>query len=352
MTSSGTVGQTTIDVATLIEHAMRRAGNTPSEATADTLKAARENLYFYLCSLSNAGVNLWTIEKELIGINVGQSNYAVGVGTRDIKNALRRTLGLPSGGTAASSAGGNAANAFDQNATTACTQTSINGNISYQFPTTKFITTVGIMTNGDQTYNLVWEASSDGITWSQVLATGKTNYTGSQWKHYDISTPLSAAYFRVRETANGTLNVLHLIFGTVIQEIPISRINFDTYSNLTDKTFQANNSLQYWFDRKAINPEMRLWPTPDYAFYQIVVWRTRNIQDVGSMINTLELPDRWADAAMKELASRLHLELPEMDKDRYGILKEEAEKATFNAQQEERDNSPIYVLPNIGVYTR
>lgn len=352
MTSSGTVGQTTIDVAMIIDHAMRRSGISTADQTPEILKFARENLYFYLCSLSNAGVNLWTIEKELIGFNVGQANYPVGVGTRDIKTALRRTVGLPTDGTATSSAGGTAVNAFDQDLSTVCTQSSINGNISYQFDETKYVTTVGIMSNGEKNYNLVWESSTNGSTWTEVLATGLTTYEDRVWYHYDIDAPQNGAYFRVRETGNNTLDVVELIFGTSIQEIPITRISLDQYSNFTNKTFQSNSSLQYWFNRKIDNPEMILWPTPNYAFDQIVVWKTRNIQDVGSLTNTLELPDRWSEAAITALAVRLHLELPTLDNERYRILKEEAKQATFDAQQEERDKSPILIAPNIGCYTR
>ena len=102
MTSSGTIGQTTIDVATTLDHAFRRAGISPAEQTVDQITAARQNLYFYLSSLANLGTSLWTIEESLIGLVTAQKQYGVGVGVVDIKHAVRRTLNMPSGGTAAS----------------------------------------------------------------------------------------------------------------------------------------------------------------------------------------------------------------------------------------------------------
>jgi len=350
--TSGTVGQTVINVSTMLEHAFRRAGLSPTEATTDSINSAKQNLYFYLSALSNDGVNLWTIEKKVFGMNIGQANYQIGVGAVDLKNVLRRTTTWPSGGTASSSAGGTAANAFDKDLSTACTQTSAGGSISYQFASSTRITTVGIMTNGDQTYTLSWEYSEDGSTWTSVLDCEKTNYSSGEWNFYDIEAPKSAEYFRVRETGLGILNVVELVFGVVVQEIPLGRINIDNYTNLTDKTMQASVVQQYWYNRKVDNPEIVLWPVPSTFLDQLVVWKNRNIQDVGELTNTLELPQRWVEAGITELAARMILELPDVDVSRYNILKQEAAAATNRAQQEERDRSPIMISPNISCYTR
>jgi hypothetical protein len=136
-------------------------------------------------------------------------------------------------------------------------------------------------------------------------------------------------------------------------EIPLGRISLDQYSNLTNKTMRSQQPLEYWFDRKAEDPEINVWPVPDNAFDMLVFWRNRQIQDVGDLSNTLEIPQRWIEAAVTELAVRMLLEIPgEVKQDRYEILKREAKEATFRAQQEERDNSPIMITPNISCYTR
>ena len=353
MTSSGTISQTTIEVAQIIEHAFRRAGISPAEATIDSLNAAKENLYFYLSALSNDGVNLWTIEKVLSGLYVGRANYEVGIGAIDLKNVLRRSLNLPSGGVAASSAGGSADYAFDKSLTTACTQTSINGNISYQFDSNRLITTVGFMPNGDQTLAPIFEWSNDGATWTELYSVDRTAFDGGQWYYWDISRPASAQYYRMRETSGGTLNIIELVFATTLMEIPLGRISLDQYTNLTDKTMRSQQPLEYWFDRKVDNPEINVWPVPNYSFDMLVFWRNRQIQDVGDLSNTLEIPQRWIEAAVTELAVRMLLELPgEVKQERYDILKKEASAATFRAQQEERDRSPIFIAPNISCYTR
>jgi hypothetical protein len=46
------------------------------------------------------------------------------------------------------------------------------------------------------------------------------------------------------------------------------------------------------------------------------------------------------------------LELPGVDMARIQYLEGQAEKYLNQVEQEERDRSPIYLAPNIGVYTR
>ncbi len=330
MTTSGTIGQTVIDVATIIEHAFRRAGKSPADQTPDAIKAAQDNLYFYLSQLVNNGVNLWTLEKDIFGTVIGQDNYTMSDGTVDVRSALYRTVNLPSGGSPATSAGGNAGNAFSQTLTVSCTQTAPSGNISYAFNSSTSISNVGIMTNGNQNYTLAWEASIDNANWSTVLTTPQTNYIGGQWYYYDIGSPINAQYFRVRETGLGTLNVIELAFNTILSEIWMARLNFQQYTSLTNKTFQGRNILQYFMDRLLPNSLMRIWPVSNYSFDQIVVWRKRQIQDVGAaMTNTIEIPQRWIESAITETARRLLLELPEADMTRYNMLKEEAAASTL-----------------------
>ena len=364
MTTSGTVGQTVITVQQIIDHAFRRAGVSPAEQAIDAQIAAQENLYFYLCSLANTGINLWTLEPVIIGTITNQSTYNVGVGTVDIVKLLYRTVAnLCTGGTPASSAGGSATNAFNGSAINVqCLQSSANGNLSYNFGTGQLVNNVGIMTYGNQTYTLVWEGSNDGANWTIVYPAPNAdpaavytsiNFTDAVWVYYDIPTPQTFQYFRVRETGGGILNVRQVCFNNISLEINVARMNVDIYTTLTNKTFSGNNQLQYWFNRAVKNPQLKMWPVTDNYFDQLVAWRTRQIQDVGiQLTNTLELPDRWIESIITELARRLLLEIPGADPKRYQILKTEADEATALAQSEERDKSPIQLSPNIWGYTR
>jgi len=135
-------------------------------------------------------------------------------------------------------------------------------------------------------------------------------------------------------------------------EITMARLNRDDYTNLPNKNFTANQPFQFWFDRTIPQPTMYLWPTPSNAFVQMTVWYSRQIQDVGALQGQLEIPQRWYEAVVMMLAHRMSLELPQVAPDRIAYLEKMADTYLMQAENEERDKSPIYLAPSIGCYTR
>lgn len=355
LTTSGTIGYTSLDVTSLIEKAARRAGVMPGKISSESMAEASSELFIGMSALINDGAPLWTVTKQIYGLTLNQNLLPLTPGTIDIQNVLYRYNVLPSGGTPYSSAGGNAANAFDQNLTTACTQTSPNGYISYDFGSSSpvTVTTAGILMNSTQTLNPVYEYSTDGTTWISAIATATqaTSYVNGQWYWADVASPVNARYFRVRETSGGTLDVIEVVFGQAATEVIVSRTNKDDYQNLPNKNLPGSRPLQYWFDRQ-IQPQMWLWPVSNYAFNTLVVWRRRELQDVGSFTNVLEFPNRWLDAVVADLAQRLVFILPEADLKRAPLLSANAVQALNRAWMEERDRSNIMYTPMIGYYTR
>lgn len=350
MTSSGTIGQTAVDVSQLIEHAFRRAGVSPVEVTIDNIESAKENLFFYLSALANDGIQLWTVEKELVGCLRNKQKYELATGTVDVRGALYRTVVTPSGGTAVSSAGGSASNAFDRDLSTVFTQTSPDGNISYQFTSQTKVGNVGFVCNGSQTYAPIFEYSNDGLSWTEIKSIARQIFADNHWYLYDIDTPVSAYYFRLRETSGGTLDLRQVSFNVIKNEITLGRISFDQYTSLTDKTESGSTPLNFWLDRQINKPVMNVWPTSNSDFVQLVIYKLRQIQDVGELSNTVEIPQRWYDAIVTGLAARMILELPKVDTKRYDLLKQEEKLALHRVQQEERDKSPFTITPNVSCY--
>jgi hypothetical protein len=66
----------------------------------------------------------------------------------------------------------------------------------------------------------------------------------------------------------------------------------------------------------------------------------------------LQIPQRWYLAVVNMLAHQMSMELPQVDMARIQYLEAQSEKTLALAEAEERDRSPIYFSPNIGVYTR
>jgi len=357
MAYSGTVGETVINVQTLIDHGARRCGKLAEELTSEQQLSARQSLFFLLSHLGNKGINYWAINKKVFGLKADQYIYTMPLGCIDVLNVLYRTMNRPTGDYS-TSAGGVIANVYDNDVDTWCQQSSANGNISIFYGTNNpiYAGSIGILPyvsgGGTATWSITFEYSVDGITWNTLDNLGQIVVTDNQWIWTDIDPGQSVMYYRVRAYNGTTLALREFYVGNNSREIQMSRLNRDDYTNLPNKNFTANQPYQFWFDRTIPQPTVYLWPTPSDPFIQMTVWYQRQIMDVGALTDELEIPQRWYEAVQFMLAHRMSLELPQVAMDRVGYLEKMAEKYLFEAEQEERDKSPIYWAPNISVYTR
>jgi len=357
MAYSGTVGTTVVNVQEVIDHAARRCGKLAEELTSEQQLTARQSLYYFLSSLINIGIQYWAISKEVIGLTPDKYIYELPLGANDALNVLYRTMNRPSG-QYTSSAGGVVANVYDGNTSTYCQQTSPNGNISVFYGTNDpiYAGSIGILPyiagGGSALWSVIYEYSTDNITWNTLDDLGQVLVTDNQWIWTDIDPGQNVEYYRVRVYAGTTMALRELYIGNNSRELQMSRLNRDDYTNLPNKNFTANQPYQFWFDRTIPVPKIYLWPTPSDAFVQMTVWYSRQIMDVGALTDELEIPQRWYEAIIMNLAHRLSLELPQVPMDRVAYLERMAAQYLNEAEQEERDKSPIYWAPNISVYTK
>jgi hypothetical protein len=328
MAYSNTVSQTVFDTRRVIDNAARRCKLTAQQISAEHIDIANDQLFLLLSDLSNRGIQLWCIEKQIYPLYNGLGDLTLDTGTLDVLNSNLRTLQEVTG----------------TNVDTSTTRT-------VTFTTETFVTTVGIYWTA-AAVPVALERSDDGVTWTTVQ-TETTTATAGQWTWFDLESSVATEYFRVRATT-GTLSFSQIYLANTPTEIPLARLNRDDYTSLPNKTFQSNRPLQFWFDRQVQQPVMHLWPVPneEAEVYQIVVWRQRYIMDVGSMTQEIEVPQRWYEAIVAMLAARLALEYIEVDPSMISVLDAKAKESLYFAQQEERDNSPMIILPNIAMYTR
>ena len=360
MAYSGTVGTTVVNVQEVIDHAARRCGKLAEELTSEQQLTARQSLFYFLSSLINIGIQYWAINKEVIGLTPNKYIYTLPLGSNDVLNALYRTMNRPSGNysTSVGLSSGVLANIYDGNIDTYATQTSANGNFSVNYGTNNnvYAGSIGIMPyvsgGGSATWSLIYEYSTDGTTWNTLEDLGQVVVTDKQWIWTDVDPGQNVQYYRVRGYNGTTLSVREWYVGDNSTEVMMSRLNRDDYTNLPNKNFTANQPFQFWFDRTIPQPSIYLWPTPSNAFVQMTVWYSRQIMDVGALTDELEIPQRWYEAIVMNLAHRLSLELPQVPMDRVAYLERMAAQYLNEAEQEERDKSPIYWAPNISVYTK
>tara|TARA_R110000868_G_scaffold193085_1_gene437759 strand:+ start:634 stop:1620 length:987 start_codon:yes stop_codon:yes gene_type:complete len=327
MAFSGTVSQTTFDTRRVIENAARRCKMPPQTLTSEHVDVANDQLYLLLSDLSNRGIQLWCIERSIYPLYEGTSQLITYEGTVDILNSNLRSIQPVSG---------------------VVYTDPMYRETQFTDPTT--VSVVGVKW-GSASVPLVLQRSDDGLTWTSIQ-TEERNVTAGQWTWFDVSPVVAATYFRVM-ALSGTPVFTEVVLGNSPTEIPLARLSRDDYTNLPNKTFTSNRPLQYWLDRQALSPVMNLWPVPNASaeHMQIIVWAQRHIMDVGTMQQQIEVPQRWYEAIVAMLAAKLAMEYLEVDPSLIPMLDGKAKEALYFAQQEERDNSPMMILPNISMYT-
>jgi len=352
MSTSGTVGTTVITVQNLIDSGARRCGKLAEELTVEQVQASKQALYFLLSNLVNRGIQYWCIQKVVYGLVPDQYINYLPVGMNDVLNANYRTVTQNT--TGGYSTTGNSSYAFDGQYTNICQCTNNTSSIGINNGTDSpiYMGTIGILPAVTGSVTVLLQYSQDGSTWTTIYAPGATSWVLGTWIYYDLDPSATAPYWRILQTAGVNMGVYQVVFGSNATEIPLARLNRDDYTNLPNKNFASYRPLQYWFDRTIPQPSMYLWPAPNNYAPQIVAWCARYVQDVGSLSGSLEIPQRWYLAIQNMLAQQMALELPSVDPNRYAIVKAEANETWLQAEQEERDKSPIYFAPNISPYTR
>jgi hypothetical protein len=328
MAYSNTVSRTVFNTRKVIENAVRRCKLHAESITAEYVDIANDQLYLLLSDLANMGAPLWCIEKQILPLYDGYGDVTLDTKVVDILNSNFRQLQTVSG----------------TDTTTATTHT-------IAFGGQTFVTTVGVKWAA-ASVPIAIERSDDNIIWTTIQTETPVATTG-EWTWYDLESSIATPYFRVRATS-GNLIFEQIYTGNTPTEIPLARMNRDDYTNLPNKTFQSNRSLQYWYDRQIPNPVMHLWPVPNSGAdtSQLVLWVQRYIMDVGTMTQEIEVPQRWYEAIVSMLAAKMALEIVEVDPSMIPVLDAKAERALYVAQAEERDNSPMMIAPNISAYTR
>lgn len=363
MPTSGTISTTVFNTGKLIDRSFGRCQVAPQKITPEYLAIAQDLLYLSLSTIASKGIALWAQQKVILPLYDAVQDILAPLGTVDVLNANLRSvtqlqLSVP-GIVYTTSAGGVAANAFDNNLATACTQTAPNGFLQVQFPAVGQPVVFGILPNATATWNVSLQTSNDGITFTTVYANTALAVVAGQWFWVDIEgIPESGIkYVRLQAAGGTTLNVTELVTGAAPQEIPIAKINRDDYSNLPNKWF-TGRPLQFWYNKGIPQPTLTLWPAPQlqFTFSQIVLYTQRHIQDVGTLTQTLEVPQRWFLAILTRLAKELMLMIPEVakgmsDLDKQTLLQEDKDRWS-EGWASESDASPVMLRPNIRAYTR
>ena len=323
--TSGTVGTTVIDTISVIESAIRRCGLQPATTTPEDLDTAKNNLFMLLSALVNSGFNLWAIDQFYLPMVSGQARYALPESTEGIAGIIYRTTRR-------------------LEATTTLTGTT-GPQAVWQTP--QNVSVLGFKLNAEQAVRFVIETTQNGTTWDEVEEFDLTLRSGWHWYTFTVTTECVGV--RLRDLNDDQFPLADLLVSNTISDAPLTSMNRDDYTLLNNK-FSQGVPNQYYFEKK-IESAISFWPVPSDETNYVVLWRHRAIQDVGSLTNKLEIPNRWFNAITWMLAKNLAYELKGVAADRIQLVSLEAEKAQSQAELGESDGAPMFIKPNISGYT-
>lgn len=322
-----TVGKTTISTATVIEHAVRRCGISPEKQTPDVLKLARENLFFLFASYGNRGVPLWCVQKQFLPTVENKFQYKCLPGTVDILSVNLRTFtGLIS------------------------TDTVGTTTISSDFGLSSRPVMFGITSSADHDLSLLIEYSDDSITWTQLGELHEISVQVDQQYWVELTETVSAQYYRVTEQTLADADFTAITWMDSYTDRIVTRMSLDQYYVLPNK--HSNGiPVQYLYDRQ-VTPELYVWPVPSDSSSLLQVIFQQQVSDVGLLTDTLDIPNRWLEATIWQLAKRLVLSIPGIEPTTKQIVLQQAAENQIEVEAEDVDNAPVMVQPAIDVYTR
>lgn len=329
MAVTGTVSQNQMTLQRVLDRAFARAGVPMQVVTSEYIETAKELLGLTLSEFVTTGVSLWTHGVAHMGMRAGLTTMTLPDGTLEVERAVLLT-------------------------TTATTATLTGTSPTWLAAASAVVEAefIGIKVSTAGFYDIGVDSSSDGITYTEVATfTNKQMFTG-QWNWLEIVPATSSVlYFRVRETSSAAFPVTAIQLAVGASERPLYAIGQGDYANMPNKR-QKGTVTSYYADRRVDGPVLYLWnaPNDDHENYILGVWNKRHMIDVGAMSARIEVPQRWMDAIIWDLAWRLCAEIPEA-KSAAGDIKGFADLARSKIAPSESDGGAITFAPDIGMYT-
>lgn len=331
----------------VVTEAFERCGILGSEVSSVQFNSALFSLNMALVDFANNQLNLWSVDSGFLPLVAGQATYSLPQGTIDLLEVTLRTTTRLLSGTAFSSAGGTAAYAFDGDPATACTQTSANGYISYDWGAgvVNSVDMVGFTSNVARTYTLVFEGSNDNSTWETKLSVAATAYGAAETKYYAIPAATAYRYYRVRETGGATLDAVEVYFNQQVTDYLLSRLSRSEYISFPQKNEPGRPSAFYV--NRIASPTVTFWQAPLAQYTMIYYTRISQPQDISGPTQTLPVPYRFFEALIASLAYRLAIKYAA---DRFDVLKRLYDEAFLMAIKEDRERVTLRIKPDLTGY--
>lgn len=126
----------------------------------------------------------------------------------------------------------------------------------------------------------------------------------------------------------------------------LERISRNEYQNLPVKTTEGRPT-QYWLDRQRDAPVINLYPTPENSTDVLRFYKMVRADDIDAAVNNADVPYRFLPALTSGLAYHLAVKRnPQM----VPMLKQLYDEEMFRAEQNDRDDTNMRIVPNLRGY--
>lgn len=310
MSTSG-VSTFNLDLNNIVEEAFERCGI--ESRTGYDLRTARRSMNLLSMEWANRGINLWTVEQQVIPMVTGQPIYPLPVDTVDVLDAVIRTNN------------GSTSNQIDINISRIAEPTymSIPNKLATGRPIQMYVNRQSGMSNLiSATLSGNISSTDTTITLSSTANVASMGFIkiGSETISYaNISGNQLVNCYRGQ---NGTTAAAHTSGATI------------TVQNL---------------------PCINLWPTPNPPGnqYTFVYYRLRRMQDAGTGGSyEQDIPFRLLPALVAGLAYQIAMKKPEVPPDRIAMLKADYMEQFQLAADEDRDKASVRFVPRNMFYYR
>lgn len=326
MATSGTVATTVITTDKILDHAFRRCRVKPAMQTPELVESARESLYMLLLMLANRGLNLWCVDNVYIGLQEGKATYVTPAGTIDVLNVI-----------------------YSQPTRATGTDTTAATNVITELDASTTVVRVGVKLSAvSASDTLTLSSSPDGMSYTTFRTEVKTNWAANTWYWFNLDPSIDNVFFKATFTQNATFDEFYL--ASAVYDLPVSIWNRDTYSVMNEKSRQGSPSTTYYYE-KLLTPQITLWPVPDGNYNHLTIYRQRAVEDVGLLSQELEVPQRWVEGIVNQLAARVILEVDTAPKELMAAIMDLADKTLVETERDETDGSALYLQPAIRGYT-
>jgi len=208
----------------------------------------------------------------------------------NLRTSNRQNFGgvaTTTGGIAAGSVG----SLFDNENIGLCTLNAENESIAYDYGVnnSQTLTFLGIKSQVNATWTIVFEGSNNDILWNNIIDLGTVAYTANTVSWFDVYNINPYRRYRIRQTGGATaLSLQKLFFNNNISDTSMSEISRYEYLTYPQK-HQIGRPTTYYVDRQ-IEQKIYLWPAPSTYYNCINYSYQQMMQDIGNYTNTPQVP--------------------------------------------------------------